>query len=88
MAYEQSRRRRRSVPHRNDGSTLLVDRARFPFVAVGAVSTRRLLSAEGRHVTKATSHTGSITERFGGLGICDAGCPSDERAPRTLRSVR
>ena len=36
----------------------------FPFVAVWAVSTRRLLSAEGSHVTKATSHTGSTTRTF------------------------
>jgi hypothetical protein len=45
----------------------VVRQADFCIVAVGAVSTRRLLSAEGSHVTKATSHTGSITERFGGF---------------------
>jgi hypothetical protein len=44
-------------------------------VAAGAVSTRRLLSAEGSHVTKAASHTGSTSARFcrpSGL----RGCPS------------
>jgi hypothetical protein len=34
-----------------------------PFVAVGAVSTRRLLPAEGSHVTKVASHTGSTIGR-------------------------
>ena len=43
----------------------MVRQADFCIVAVGAVSTRRLLSAEGSHLTKATSHTGSTTGRGG-----------------------
>ena len=35
----------------------------FRIVAVETVSTRRVLSAEGSHVTKAASHAGSITAR-------------------------
>jgi hypothetical protein len=40
---QQSRRRRRSVPHRNDLGTLIDGRARFPFVAQAATRYALLL---------------------------------------------
>jgi manganese efflux pump family protein len=61
-------------------------------VAIGAVSTRRLLSAEGSHVTKATSHTGSTTGRFwraiGPLGPSRLPVSIAERPADTRVAVR
>jgi hypothetical protein len=44
---QQSRRRRRSVPHRNDRGTLIDSRARFPFVAGPGAWPWRLLLLTG-----------------------------------------
>jgi hypothetical protein len=46
------------LPPGTQGSRISV-----PLSPTGAVSTRQLLSAEGSHLTKAASHTGSLNAR-------------------------